>query len=104
MLLCHEFFVGVVPGRMVAASFFSLPVQSNSAIAEFDMSSAEIGQARFRMKGRGGAFFTAEQCPCRPTRPRFARPPSPKTGRENRPHLGADIATSMRSKRARKDF
>ena len=83
VLLCREFLVGVVPGRMVAASFFSLPV---------------FGE------GRGGAFFTAEQCPCRPTRPRFARPPSPKTGRENRPHLGADIATSMRSKRARNDF
>jgi len=32
-------------------TFFSLPVQSNSAVAEFDMFSAEIGQARFRMEG-----------------------------------------------------
>ncbi len=35
----------------------SLPVQSNSAVAEFDVFSAEIGQARFRMEGRGGARF-----------------------------------------------
>jgi hypothetical protein len=32
----------------------SLPVQSNSAVADFDMHSAEIGQARFRMESRVG--------------------------------------------------
>src|SRR5258708_6880476 len=34
----------------------SLPVQSNSAVAEFDTLGAEIGQARFRMEGRVGCF------------------------------------------------
>src|ERR1700730_3811191 len=38
-----------------AQRFFSLPVQSNSAVAEFDMFSAEIGQARFRMEGGVGS-------------------------------------------------
>src|ERR1700730_13962520 len=60
----------------------SLPVQSNSAVAEFDMFSAEIGQARFRMEGgallRAGWGLSVAQW--RPTRPRYARPPSPKTG------------------------
>jgi len=43
---------------------FSLPVQSNSAVAEFDMFSAEIGQARFRMEGGVGSssrFALAER-------------------------------------------
>src|ERR1700730_18615513 len=30
---------------------FSLPIQSNSAFAEFDMFGAEIGRTRFRMEG-----------------------------------------------------
>src|SRR5258707_333907 len=45
-----------------SSNFFSLPVQSNSAIGEFDRFSAEIGQARFRMEGWGGALSTAQPC------------------------------------------
>src|SRR5262249_31935286 len=70
-------------GHLVSNASFFLPVQSNSAIAEFDMFSAEIGQARFRMEGGVGSF-PRNSAPHlqNPTRPRFARPPSPKTGRE----------------------
>jgi len=57
------------------AVFSSLPVQSNSAVAEFDMFSAEIGKARFRMEGRVGETGTklVEGYPTLP---------SPKTGRD----------------------
>ena len=44
----------------------SLPVQSNSAVAEFDMFSVEIGQARFRMEGRGGVFPRFERVKMKP--------------------------------------
>ena len=50
--------------------FFSLPVQSNSAVAEFDMFSAEIGQALFRTEGGVGSFGRrrlAERAPTLPS-------------------------------------
>src|SRR5262252_2175543 len=79
----------VVAGGTIAAgdAVFSLPDQSNSAVAEFDTFSAEIGQARFRMEGRAGETGTELMESC-PTRPRYARPPSPKTGRDGRTPAG----------------
>ena len=53
--------------KAITASSFSLPVQSNSAAAEFDKFSAEIGQARFRMEGGAagaGWGLSAAPCPC----------------------------------------
>jgi uncharacterized protein YcbX len=68
----------VVAGGGIARGdeiLLSLPVQSNSAAAEFDMFSAEIGKARFRMEGRVGSVSTSS-APVSPS------PPSPKTGRD----------------------
>jgi len=68
----------VTMGGAIAAGdavFSSLPVQSNSAVAEFDMFSAEIGKARFRMEGRVG-YASTSSVPGSPTLP------SPKTGRD----------------------
>jgi hypothetical protein len=64
------------------ATRFSLPVQSNSVIAEFDMFSAEIGQVRFRMEEGVGETGT-DLVEARPTLP------SSKTGRDK------EVATSL---------
>jgi len=80
----------VVAGGTIAAGdavFFSLPVQSNSTVAEFDTFSAEIGETRFRTEGKAGCVF-ANLAPVSPTRPRYARPPSPKTGRDKQAPAG----------------
>src|SRR5499427_6206808 len=74
---CGVYAEVIADGTVAAgdAVFFSLPVQSNSTVAEFDTFSAEIGQARFRMEGRVGETGT-ELMESYPTRPRYARPPS----------------------------
>jgi uncharacterized protein YcbX len=80
----------VVRGGTVAAGdavFSSLPFQSDSAVGEFDTFSAEIGETRFRMEGRVGETGTELMESC-PTRPRCARPPSPKTGRDGQTPAG----------------
>jgi len=80
----------VVAGGTIAAGdavFFSFPVQSNSTVAEFDTFSAEIGETRFRTEGKAGCVF-ANLAPVSPTRPRYARPPSPKTGRDEQAPAG----------------
>ena len=64
----------------------SLPVQSNSAVAEFDVFSAEIGQARFRMEGGVGETST-ELLEKNPTLP------SPKTGRDEERSVSIAIAS-----------
>lgn len=47
----------------------SLPDQSNSAVAEFDMVGAEIGQARFRMEGGLGSFPRHRRAESTPSQP-----------------------------------
>jgi uncharacterized protein len=74
----------VVAGGVVAtgdAILLSLPVQSNSAVAGFDMFGAEIGKARFRTEGRVGSV-SESSAPVSPSLP------SPKTGRDEPPAGG----------------
>jgi uncharacterized protein len=74
----------VVAGGDIAAGdavFSSLPVQSNSAVVEFDMFSAEIGKARFRMEGRVG-YVSTSSVGVTPSHP------SPKTGRDEQTPAG----------------
>src|ERR1700730_3395655 len=72
---------------------FSLPIQSNSAFAEFDMFGAEIGRVRFRMEGGVGETGTGLEG-ANPTLP------SPKTGKE-RKTAASSLTTSGRGYRNR---
>ena len=76
--------------RRSGAARFSLPGQSNSAVAEFDMFGAEIGLVRFRMEGRVGYFpGTALRGSPHPARKRAAL--SPKRGRDSAAAIGLII-------------